>query len=298
MCTTAQKLSLSTYWITSMAKHKSVCIEKISCPDCAVQPNTHLQTYLNVDEAFGMEWYTSHCHGECNEQKGDVYTKLGKAPKKDIKTPEQLKEETDDVVECVIFKPKAAYRGIPPAFFRSWGVRLLLSEFDGKTPYAIAFPYSDYGKLCGWKGRPLKKKSYYAIGRTADADPFGLERAFKIGGDTLWITEGEFDAIALDYAMYLASGTKMHPVISLTSGGGSLEKNFDYIYSRILKLKYKNIVLVVDDDMVGEIAEITARELWGDMVYCVKKPTNCKDANDAVKAGKGKEMGLLALNYK
>ncbi len=280
-----------------MAKAKSACIEKISCPDCQVQPNTHLQTYLNVDEALGVEWYTSFCHGPCWENKGDVYTKLGQAPKKDIKTPEQLQAETDDVRECIIFKPKAAYRGIPPEFYRSWGCRLLYSEFDGCTPYAIAFPYSDYGKLCGWKGRPFNKKTFYAIGRTADADPFGLERALKIGGDTLWIVEGEFDAIALDYCMYLATGRKMHPVISLTAGGGSLEKNFDYIESRV-KRKYKHIVLVVDDDMVGEIAEITAIDLWGDMVKIVKKPTGCKDANDSVKNNKGKEQGMLALNFK
>lgn len=281
-----------------MARHKSVCIEKTSCPDCAVQPNTHLQTYLNVDESLGVEWYSSFCHGPCWENKGDRYTSLGQAPKKDIKTPEQLQEETDDVRECVIFKPKEAYRGIPPEFYRSWGVRLLLSEFDGKTPYGLAFPYSDYGKLCGWKGRVFTKKAYYAIGRTADADPFGIERAFKIGGDTLYVTEGEFDAIALDYCLYLATGKKRHPVVSLTSGGGSLEKNFDYIQSRIMKRKYKHIVLVVDDDLVGEIAEETAKEMWGDMVHVVKKPKGCKDANDAVIAGKGKEQGMLAINFK
>ena len=280
-----------------MAKHKSVCIEKISCPDCAIQPNTHLQTYLNVDEALGIEWYTSFCHGPCWEAKGDVYTKLGQAPKKEIKTPEQLQEETDDVRECAIFKPKKPYRGIPASFYRSWSVRVLLSEFDGKTPYGLAFPYTDYGKLCGWKGRPFLKKNFYAIGRTADADPFGIERAFHIGGDTLYITEGEFDAIALDYCLYLATGRKMHPVISLTSGGGSLEKNFDYIQSRIQKRKYKYIVLVVDDDLVGEIAEITALDLWGDIVRIVKKPEGCKDANDAVLDNKGKEQGLLALNF-
>ncbi len=279
-----------------MARAKSVCLEKISCPDCEIQPNTHLQTYNNIDEALGVEWFTSFCHGPCHEQKGDPYgDKL--APKKEFKTPEQLQEETDDVRDCIIFKPLQPYRGIPPEFYRSWGCRLLYSEFDGKTPYAIAFPYSDYGKLCGWKGRPFKKKTFYAIGRTSDADPFGLERAFKIGGDTLFITEGEFDAIALDYCIYLATGKRMSPVISLTAGGGSLEKNFDYIYSRIKKLGYKHIVLVLDDDLVGEIAEETAKELWGDLIHIVKKPKGCKDANDAVKANKGKEQGLLALNF-
>lgn len=275
---------------------KSACIEKITCPDCPIQPNTHLQTYLNVNEALGIEWYTSFCHGNCHEQKGDPYGDKV-APKAVIKTPEQLKEETDDVRECKLFKPKDSYRGIPSKFFRSWGCRLLLSEFDGKTPYGIAFPYSDYGKLCGWKARPFNKKGFYAIGRTANADPFGIERALALGGDVLWITEGEFDAIALDYCLVLAGGNQKYPVISLTAGGGSLEKNFDYIESRV-KLKYKYICLVLDDDMVGRLAEEIAIDLWGDRIIIIKKPKGSKDANDAVKAGKALEQGKLALNYK
>lgn len=274
---------------------KSACIEKITCPDCPVQPNTHLQTYLNVDEALGVEWYTSFCHGNCWEVKGDPYGDKA-APKAVIKTPEQLKEETEEVRECKLFRPSNPYRGIPPKFFKSWGCRLLLSEFDGKTPYGIAFPYSDYGILCGWKARPFKKKAFYAIGKTADVDPFGLERALKLGGDTLWITEGEFDAIALDYCMVLAGGNKKYPVISLTAGGGSLEKNFDYIESRI-KRKYKYIVLVLDDDLVGKIAEEAALELWGDMIRIVEKPKGSKDPNDAVEAGQAVIQGKLALNF-
>lgn len=274
---------------------KSACIEKKTCSDCEVQPNTHLQTYLNEDKALGMTWYSSFCHGPCWCQKGDPYGDKP-APKVVIKTKEQLESETKDIQECKIFKPLYNYRGIPPSFYRSWGCRLLLSEFDGKTPYAIGFPYSDYGKLVGWKGRPLRKKDFYAIGRTSNVDPWGLERALKLGGDTLYVTEGEFDAIALDYCLTLVGNKRMYPVISLTAGGGSLEKNFDYIESRV-KRKYKYIVLVLDDDEVGHLAEESAQELWGSMVRVVKKPNGCKDSNDAVKAKKAEEMGLLALNF-
>jgi len=279
---------------------KSVCIEKITCPDCSVQPNTHLQTYLNVDDSLGMEWYTSFCHGSCWEIKGDPYGDKV-APKAVIKTPAQLKEEADDIKLCAHFNPKGGYRGIPAAFYKSFSCRLLLSEYDGKTPNGVAFPYSDYGKLCGWKARLFKltsdgKKIFYAIGRTADADPFGLARAIAVGGDTLWITEGEFDAIALDYCMVLAGNQEKYAVVSLTAGGGSLEKNFDYIESRV-KRKFKYIVLVLDDDEVGKLAEVAAQELWGNRVHIVNKPKGSKDANDAVKAGQAVEMGKLALNF-
>ncbi len=274
---------------------KSVCLEKISCPDCEVQPNTHLQTYRNVDSMLGMEWFSSFCHGPCWENKGDPYGDKV-APKKKIKTPEQLASETADIKACKIFAPTQPYRGIPPEFYRSWGCRLLLSEFDGKSPYAIGFPYSDFGKLCGWKARPFNRKTFYAIGRTANADPMGLARAMKCLDDTLWVTEGEFDAVALDYCMVLAGNKKMYPVVSLTAGGGSIEKNLDYIETRI-KRKIKYLVLVLDDDVVGKQAEVAAQELWGSKVICVKKPKGSKDANDAVKAGQAVEMGKLALNF-
>lgn len=276
-------------------RHKSTCIEKIECPDCG---HISLQTYLNVDSSLGVEWYSSYCHGNCGEVKGDPYTKAGLAPKVVVKSPEQIAQEVEDVRSCRAFRPKGSYRGIPTKFFKQWGVRLLLSEFDGKTPYGIAFPCTDYGKLVGWKARPIKKKNYYAIGRTANADPFGLERAFKLVKDTLWITEGEFDAIALDHCMHLVAGGQ-HPVISLTAGGGSMSKNIEYIYSRVItQYKVKHIVLVLDDDEVGKKAEETAVDLLGDRVYIVSKPSGCKDANDALLRGQGEVMGSLALDYR
>jgi hypothetical protein len=281
-------------------RNKSVCLEKISCPDCELQPNTHLQTFNNIDESLGVEWFTSFCMGPCYEAKGDPYGEKV-APKKKFKTPEQLKEETDDVKSCKLFAPSVPYRGIPAEYYEKFSCRLLLSEFDGKTPHGIAFPYSDYGKLCGYKARAFKlasngKKIMYALGRTADADPFGLARAMYYLEDTLWMTEGEFDTIALEYCMQLVTPCKGYPVVSLTAGGGSIEKNLEYIESRI-KRKIKYLVLVLDDDEVGHLAEETARELWGDKVIVIPKPKGSNDTNDAVKNNQAVEMGKLALNF-
>ena len=270
----------------------SQCIEKLPCPDCGSSDS--LQTYLNVDEALGVEWVTAFCHGACWETKPDPYS--GSIPEVHIKTEEEIQQEIADVTSCKIFTPRKHFRQIPTQYYRSWGVRSLLSEFDGKTPYAIGFPYSIYGKLCGWKIRPIRKKDFYGIGNTRDVDPFGLERAFKIGGDTLWFTEGEFDAIALDYCMAIASGkpNKKFPVVSLTHGGGSITKNFELILDRLKKRKIKRLVFVLDDDEVGHQAEQEAKRLWPEAII-IAKPTGAKDANDAVKLGLTKEMGKLAL---
>jgi hypothetical protein len=272
----------------------ATCVERKACPDC--DSSDSIQTYLNIDDALEIEWYTSFCHGECWEPKGDPY--VGKtAPKVHVKTIEEVAGEVNDVKACRLFIPKKKYRGIPGKYFKSWGVRVLLSEFDGKTPYALAFPVSYNGELMGWKCRPLKSKNFYGIGITNNIDPFGLERAFRLGGNTLWFTEGEFDAIALDYCMTQAGGKDRYPVVSLTHGGGSLEKNLKLIRSRLEARNYKNLVFVLDDDPVGHLAEDRAKELWPDAII-VNKPKGQKDANDAVESGLIMEMGNLALRPK
>ena len=270
----------------------ATCVEKLACPDCSSSDS--LQTYLNVDEALGMEWYTSFCHGECWENKGDPYS--GNAPKVYVKSESEIREEVEAGRACKLFKTNKPYRGIPSKFFQRWGVRLLLSEFDGKTPYALGFPMSDYGELVGWKCRKLLEKVDWGIGRTAGIDPFGLPRALKLSKDVIWFTEGEFDAIALEYAMNLAGKLNAYPVVSLTHGGGSIAKNFAYIEDRLENHQW--VVLVLDDDKVGHLAEETAKQIWPDRVVVVSKPKGCKDANDAVKAGLAIEMGKLALNFR
>ena len=276
----------------------SACGERGPCTDCGSSDS--IQNFINEDKDLGMEWYTSFCFGECWENKGDPYQ--GKvAPKAHVRTEAEIKQEIKDIQECILFNPSQPYRGIPSEYYKRWGCRLLVSEFDGKTPYAIGFPYSDFGKLCGWKARAFKlnakgKKAFWGIGRTADVDPFGLVRALHKGGDTLYVTEGEFDAIALDYCLSLVGNKTGYPVISLTAGGGSIDKNFEHIAVRV-RHKFKYIVLVLDDDDVGIKAEKTAQELWPEVIV-VSKPRGSKDANDAVKAGKAVEMGNLALNFK
>lgn len=270
----------------------SACIEKLPCPACGSSDS--IQAYLNIDEDLGVEWYTSFCHGACWENKGDPYTgTIG--PTVHIKSESEIQAEIDTVRSCPIFAPKKAYRGIPPQCYKRWGCRTLYSEFDGRTPYAIGFPLSGNGDLLGWKCRPFKKKDFYGIGRTANTDPFGFARAIKFNTEVLWWTEGEFDAIALEYSMILASEKDRYPVISLTHGGGSIRKNFEEVEDRVGHIKWH--VLVLDDDEVGHLAEETAIEMWPDKIIVIRKPKGCKDANDAVKAGLAVQMGKLALNF-
>jgi hypothetical protein len=269
-----------------------VCVEKLPCPDCGSSDS--LQSFYDDLK----DTHYSICFGKCGlEPKGNPY-KEGVAPQVQKKTNAQIEEEVRDIQACKIFDPKLKpWRGMEGSTFKSWGVRLLLSEYDGTTPYAAGFPMSDDGALVGWKVITLKGKKFFSVGDTRDCDPFGLERALKIGGRTLYITEGEYDAIALDYCLVKSQegsehGKKMYPVVSLTSGGGSITKNLKKIRKRI-KNKFSEVVLVLDDDAVGKAAEKAAREVMPE-VLVVDKPRGCKDANDAVIAGLAIEMGNSA----
>ena len=270
------------------------CVEKLECPDCG--GSDCLQSFYNE----GPDNYSSFCFGSCWAPKGNPYKK-GEAPAVAIKSPEQIQAEIKDVQKATIFKgqgPNKNHRGIPGTFFNSWGVRLLVSEYDGITPYACAFPYSDEGKLAGWKCIPLKKKDFWSLGATKGSDPFGFERAMKIGGKRLYITEGEYDAIALDYCLVEANknskySKKMYPVISLSQGGGSIAHNLKKIRKRI-KNRFSEIVLVLDNDEVGMKAEKTAQALMPKILRA-DKPSGCKDANDAVRKGKDAILSMARM---
>ena len=273
--------------------NSSPCGARAPCEDCGSSDS--VQVFINEDVDLGIEWFSSFCFGKCYSQKGDPY--MGKtAPKVIVKTEAELKEEVDTITSCKPFTVSEPYRGIPPKFYKGWGCRTLLSEFDGKTPYAIAFPYSDYGQLSGWKARPFRKKTFWTLGKTKNVDVFGLIRALRIGGDTLWVTEGEFDTIALNYCLTLAGPLTKYPVVSLTMGGGSIEQNIKYIETRVRhKFKYKCFVL--DKDDVGIKAEETVKNLWPESII-IGKPGKAKDANNAVELNLAQEMGELALNFK
>lgn len=274
-----------------------LCVEKLPCPDCG--GSDCLQSFYDDIK----DSHYSICFGGCGmEAKGNPY-KEGEGPKVEPKTPAQIQEEIREIQKCATFKGlegKPTWRGIPIEFFRSWGVRTVISEYDGLTPYALAFGYTNETKLVGWKCIPIKNKTnMFSVGDCKDADMFGWERAHKIGGKRVYITEGEYDAIALDYCLVDANkntsyAKKGYPVISLTAGGGSMAKNLKKLRKR-LKKRFDEIILVLDNDKVGLAAEKVAQSLLPDMILRVDKPAGCKDANDAVKKKLHREMAQFAM---
>lgn len=265
------------------------CVEKVKCDDCGGDNKQH---FLNGDGT-----YSAFCYN-CNELKDPPYAN-GDAPDVKIKTPDEIFAEILEVRECEYLDIKT--RGIPGAAIKKWGVKQIVSQFDGKTPYAAGFPYTSEGKGKGYKIVPYKpnkkgKKGMFTIGDLTDVDPFGFERAMKIGG-RLYITEGEWDCIALEYCLTLANkGTKYekqkHAVISLPAGGGSMDKTLSKIWKRLIK-RFDEFVLVLDDDDVGKKAEKAALRRYPDFLLS-EKPHGCKDANEALEKGFARDMAKLA----
>jgi twinkle protein len=271
-----------------------ICIEKIGCEECGSSDG--LQTFYDDLK----DKYYAICFAGCGmKHYPDPYgTDPESAPTVVKKTEEEIYEEIHEIRSCKMFDED--FRGIPKSQWKLWQVRLLVSEYDGKTPYAVAFPYSNEGELSGWKCVTMKKKAFWSLGNTKGSDPFGFARAMKLGGKTLYITEGEYDAIAADYCLVKAQAGKKfareaYPVVSLPSGAGSVTATLKKILKRVQARGFKEIVFLMDDDEAGHLAEKEAHRVIPNTMKRAQMPTGCKDANDALQKGKYMELASNML---
>lgn len=181
-------------------------------------------------------------------------------------------------------KLKAQYLGY-------FGITIGVSQVDGETPESIHFPYSnEYGELIGYKVRLLEPKKMWAIGTTRDSAPFGWEQAKKAHGKKLFITEGEFDAVALFQILkeknkHTAYAENNPPVISLPMGVASVKKCLGKYRSEIEK-HFKEVVLVFDQDKPGQEAVQEALKLFPHAHVVDTLPA--KDLNDCLIEGRAK----------
>jgi len=174
-----------------------------------------------------------------------------------------------------------------------------VSQTDGETPETVYFPYYDeYARFLGYKVRLLNPKKMWAIGTTRDSAPFGWEQAKKADGPKLFITEGEFDAVALFQIMKERNkggqwADRNIPVISLPQGAASVSKCLGKYRTEIEK-HFKEIILVFDKDDAGRKATEEALKLFPE-ASVVELPE--KDVNECLIAGRAK-LALEALVFK
>lgn len=260
------------------------CVAKIKhdVPNCKSSSGKSLQVWVN--EEGGKRFYSGFCFACGVVVPNPLGNNPESLPEVKIKTPEEIQEELSDIAACPIFNLE--HRAIEPEDWAHARVRLLFSEYDGTTPYALAHGFTKNGQLARWKIKLLNRKIIWSVGDTQDNDPYMWEHAKMVGGKTLYITEGEEDAIALRKILRLCNkGTDYadldFAVISLTDGSDSVHKSLAHKAEEI-RQRWEQVVLVFDNDEPGKkAAKEAARLLPGAMIAAL--PAN--DANDCLKRG-------------
>ncbi len=169
-----------------------------------------------------------------------------------------------------------------------FGIKIGLSEQDGKTPAYHHYPYYKNGELVAYKTRVIKSKQMWSVGNQRDVDLFGWEQAVKSGAKRLIITEGELDAVAVRSILHLYTSAKyedyMPAVCSLPHGAASAKKDISRLLDKILK-NFREVSLCFDKDEAGEKA---TRDVCSVLSIATTVELPCKDANACILEGAGK----------
>jgi twinkle protein len=171
----------------------------------------------------------------------------------------------------------------------------VLTKVDNSKPdspaISVGFPYyvADSEEQA-YKVRFLASKDFTSVGPMGKANLFGKE-LFPMGSArAITITEGEFDAMAA----YQMTGSK-YPVVSVR-GASSAKKDcaavFEYLNG------FEKIYLCFDMDEAGQKATKEVASMFDfNKVYHVKMD-GCKDANEYLQKGLGKEFVNAWFNAK
>jgi len=169
-----------------------------------------------------------------------------------------------------------------------YGIKIGMSEQDGKTPCFHYYPYTKGGEVVGYKVRHIETKNMWCVGDQRDVDLFGWDQAVASGTKRLIITEGELDAVALTRILeiYTKADFKDYipAVCSLPHGAASARKDVTRLLPEIRR-HFKDISLCFDDDEAGKKATEDVCKVMPDATV-INLPD--KDANACLVNGKGK----------
>lgn len=210
-------------------------------------------------------------------------------------------------------------RGIRKETLERFGVKVALSQVDGKTPEAIYFPsYNQKGKVVGYAKQDLtknKEEDYHwtTVGSVGIGNKlFGqnIAESQNRKRNNLVITEGQWDCLSVYQALVdNVKGTKyegLEPlVVSIPMGTANAVEailhNEDYVKS------HDALTIYFDDDHCTpaeaakrivkghEAREAVANALVGSglSLFTVTPDEGYKDASDYMQAGKSEELAKL-----
>ena len=252
----------------------SVCIDKIG-HDCGTRKG--LQVFAQEDGS--INGYCFSCRKFVPNPYGEPKT-VDDVEMPKVPTPEEIAALLAEIDGYpVVDVPSRKLRARDLEVF---GIKVSLSEQDGKTPTAMYFPMTKEGVITGYYVKSLgDKKMIWSVGDVKDCDPFGWEAAKKSGAYRLIVTEGLEDAVSVS-KIFETHGKKEYlpAVVSLSNGVNSI-KTLARLSDRI-KNTFKEVVLNFDDDEAGQNA-ISEVMVMFPKALSVTLPY--KDANECVVKG-------------
>ena len=178
-------------------------------------------------------------------------------------------------------------RSIPKDAIKKFAIDV---NMDPNSDIEAKYPVFRNGEHVGNKVRKADKNFYFE-GAANDLDLFG-QQAFPAGGKTITVVEGQDDAAA-------TFTITPYPVVSVHSAGSAIadcKRNYEYLDS------FENIYLAFDADEVkinpltgeksrpGQDAAIKVAQLFKPGKVHIVQLKEFKDANDYLKAGRGKQF--------
>lgn len=271
----------------------STCVEKLPHPECGSKDA--LQVFVDNEDN-----YTGYCFA-CDTYVPSPYGDDGKPDVEKLRSRQRTPEQIEAEIEEVKGYPSTDLpdRKLSKVTLDHFGVKVGLSEQDGKTPVFRYYPYTAQGKTQAYKVKlPTPDgKRMWSIGSMKGVNLFGWDQAVKASAPRLFITEGEDDAMALYQVMKAKNrGTKyadLEPsIVSLTRGASYAVQDISAHLNAIRSL-FKDVVLVFDQDDAGRKATDEVLKKVLPTAYTIEIPG--KDANDCLLKGRGVALAQAAL---
>ena len=245
---------------------------KTTCPQCSPTRKKKSYPCLNVNVDDGV-WNCWHC-GWSGKLKNPepIRRKLVEAKPKVAPNfkPQLLDEEALKYLEARGITPEVAARN-QISLSNKW---MPQREAEVKC---IAFPYLTDGKVVNVKYRD--KHKYFTQESGAERTWYKYD---DINPKETIITEGEFDALALEVAGF-RNGISV-PDGAPTSTAKNLTQKFAFLDVEDERIDaVEKFIIAVDADGPGrKLEEELARRLGKERCYTVRWPEGCKDANDVL----------------
>ena len=264
-----------------------VCIDKLP-HHCGTRKG--LQVFANEETGKVDGWCFS-----CNKFVANPYgveKTINEVDLPEPKTEEEIQLELAEVSGYdVVDVPSRKLRAED---LKPFGVKVAVSEEDGKTPTHMYFPMKKQGKITGYYVKTVSKPSHmWSIGDVKDCDLFNWDRAKDTGAYKLIITEGLEDAISVEKIFKRYGKEEYQPaVVSLTNGTNSVKRNLTK-HKKELANSFKEVIFNFDNDEPGKKALEQAMIILPSALS-VTLPR--KDANDCILEGV-QRMAFKAFSF-